>query len=498
MRLPALALIGLAAIAGCAVGPDFKRPPAPQVKGYAAQPPAAVMPAPADRTSPQQRIVQSLDIPGQWWTLFHSKELNALIEEAIKANPDLQSARAALTVAHENYLAQRGVLLPDLQANFSPSRQRNAVGTLAPTLTSGNPVYALYTAQVGVSYALDVFGGNRRLVESAAAQAEAQRFQLEAAYLTLASNLVLAAIQEASIRAQLDATEKIIGAVTEELGIMRHQLVLGAIAEGDVMAQETVLAQAVATLPGLRKQLLQQRDLISALCGRFPDAEPKQQFNFAALELPAELPLSLPSRLVEQRPDVRAAEANLHAASAQVGVALASLLPQFTLTGNKGGTATEFGQMFRAGNVFWGVAASLSQTLFDGGMLLHRKRAAEAALDQAGAQYRSTVIAAFQNVADVLGALQADADAVDAQARAERSAASSLEVSRRSLELGSANYLALLNAQQAYQQVVINLIQARANRYADTAALFQALGGGWWNRADAAMEQTASAAGKGD
>jgi NodT family efflux transporter outer membrane factor (OMF) lipoprotein len=474
-------------LAGCAVGPDFKRPAAPQVEGYSAQPPASAIPAAgdtADPTNTTQHIVQSMDIPGQWWTLFHSPELNALIEQAIKANPDLQAAQAALRVAHENYLAQRGVYFPTVTAGFTPSRNKDPIGTLSPTLTSGSSVYSLYTAQVGVSYVLDVFGGNRRLVESSNALAEAQRFQVEAAYLSLTSNVVQAAVQEASIRAQIEATEKIIGVVNQALGIMRKQLDLGAIAEGDVIAQETVLEQTTATLPLLRKQLAQQRDLIAALAGRFPSDQPSQQFTFAALELPAELPLSLPSKLVEQRPDIRAAEENLHSASAQVGVALANMLPQITLTGAKGGTSTQFDQMFHAGNIFWSLAASLTQTLFDGGMLLHHKRAAEATLDQAGAQYRSTVITAFQNVADTLGALQFDADAQQAQAKAERAAASSLDISRRSLELGSSNYLALLNAEQAYQQVLISLIQAKANRYSDTAALFQALGGGWWNRAD--------------
>jgi NodT family efflux transporter outer membrane factor (OMF) lipoprotein len=470
----------LATLGGCAVGPNFKRPQPPQVASYEGKTALAAKPMAPETLN----IVQGMDIPAQWWTLFHSKELNALIEQALKANPDLQAAQAALRVARENYAAQRGVLFPTIDANFAPSRQRNPVGTLAPTLSSGAPVYSLYTAQVEVSYTLDVFGGNRRLIESAKAQAEAQRFQLEAAYLTLTSNVVLAATQEASLRAQIEATEKVIASAREQLTILQKLLTLGAIAEADVHAQETLLAQSEASLPGLRKQLLLQRDLISALAGRFPSDEPAEQFNFASLELPQELPLSLPSKLVEQRPDVRAAEENLHAASAQVGVAIANMLPQITLSGAKGGTATEFSQMFQVGNVFWSAAASLTQTLFAGGMLVHKKLAAEAALDQAGAQYRSTVIAAFQNVADTLGALRADSEALQAQIAAERAAATSLEIAKRTFDLGSTSYLNLLIAQQTYQQVQINLIQARASQYADTAALFQALGGGWWNRAD--------------
>jgi NodT family efflux transporter outer membrane factor (OMF) lipoprotein len=483
----ALAFAATFALAGCAVGPNFHRPEAPKVDGYVSK--SAATDKQQSPNPDAQAVVQGMDIPGQWWTLFHSRELNVLVEQALKANPDLAAAQAALRVAQENLAAQRGVLFPTVDASFAPTRQRNPVGTLAPTLASGNPVYTLYTAQVSVSYALDVFGGNRRLVESAAAQAEAQRFQLEATYLTLTSNLVLAAIQEASLREQIAATEKIVAFVTEQLDITRRLYDLGGIAQSDVMAQETLLGQAQASLPVLRKQLVQQRDLISALTGHLPSDEPAEQFTFNGLTLPLEVPLSLPSKLVEQRPDVRAAEENLHAASAQVGVALANMLPQITLNASKGGTSTQFDQMFKAGNIFWGVGASLTQTLFEGGMLLHKKRAAEAALDQAGAQYRSTVIAAFQNVADTLGALQYDGDTLRAQITAERSAAASLEVARRAVELGSTSHLALLNAEQSYQQVAINLAQARASRYADTAALLQALGGGWWNRTDVAADR---------
>jgi len=257
-----------------------------------------------------------------------------------------------------------------------------------------------------------------------------------------------------------------------------------------VVAQEATLAQAQATLPGLRKQLAQQRDLLARLAGRFPSEEPAARFELSSLQLPQELPVSLPSKLVEQRPDVRSAEAQLHGASAQVGVALVNMLPQITLSATSGTTATEIGQLFSPGTVFWSVGASLTQTLLAGGTLLHRKRAAEAALDQVGAQYRSTVLTAFQNVADTLRALQYDADAVKAQAAAEHAAGESLELARQALQLGSISYLSLLNAEQTYQQALINLAQAQGNRYADTAALFQALGGGWWNRADIATTQT--------
>jgi NodT family efflux transporter outer membrane factor (OMF) lipoprotein len=350
---------------------------------------------------------------------------------------------------------------------------------------------------VSIGYATDVFGGNRRQVESLTAQADSQRFQLEASYLTLTSNVVTTAIQEASLRSQIAATFSIIKIETEMLDQLRRQFELGYVTGLDVAAQEAALAQVQQTLPLLQKQLSQTRDLLVALAGRFPNEELEEKFAFAALSLPQELPVSLPSKLVDQRPDVRAAEEQLHAASAQVGVAVAAMLPNITLSANLGSTATGIGQLFTAGTGFWSLAGSVAQTVFDGGTLLHKKRAAEAGLDQAEAQYRCTVIAAFQNVADTLHALQSDADGMKAAAAFEQAAKRSLELANRQFELGYVNYLLLLSAEQAYQQAVINLIQAKANRFADTAALFMALGGGWWNGPDlASAAQTTAPVGK--
>jgi len=480
----------LVLVTGCAAGPDFHRPTAPRINQYTAESLPAQTSAADTAGGEAQRFVRDLDIPGQWWTLFHSEPLNALIEKSLKANPNLQATQAALRGAMENVYAQQGAYYPAIQASFSPSRQRNAVGTVSPTLTSGASLFNLYTAQVSVSYVADAFGGNRRQVESVQALAESQRFQLEATYLTLTSNVVAAAVLEAALRGQIAATQEVVKIETEQLELLRRNFELGALAMADVKAQEATLAQTEATLPPLQKQLAQQRNLLTALAGRFPSEELAERFELSALQLPQELPVSLPSKLVEQRPDVRAAEAQLHSASAEVGVAIANMLPQVTLSAAYGGTATQIGQLFQTGNVFWSVAGSVTQTIFQGGTLLHRKRAAEAALDQAVAQYHSAVITAFQNVADALRALQYDADALKASLRAERAAAESLDIARRQMELGSISYLTQLTAEQSYQQALINLVQARANRYADTAALFQALGGGWWNRADAVSAQT--------
>jgi len=477
-------------LSACAVGPDFERPAAPDVAGYTSSPQIEQTASSDVVGGAAQRFVEGLDIPGQWWILFHSSAVNSLIEEALKNNPTLPAAEAALRQAWENLYAQQGAFFPTIVASFSPSRNKTATGAVTPVAASGSPYYSLYTGQVTVSYAPDVFGGTRRQVESLTATAEFQRFQLEAAYLTLTSNVVAAAVQEASLRGQIAATEEIIKIQTDSLGILRKQFELGQVAGADVAAVEATLAQAQATLPPLQKQLAVQRDLLTALIGRLPSQQPAEKFELASLQLPRDLPVSLPSKLVDQRPDVRSAEAQLHAASAQIGVAIAATLPQFTLTANAGTASNMISQFITTpGTAFWSIGGNVAQTVFDAGTLLHKKRAADAAFDQAAAMYRSTVIAAFQNVADSLHALQSDADTLKAAHAAERSALKSLEIARRQLELGAIGYLGLLTAENTYNTALIALVQAQAARYADTAALFQALGGGWWNRHDVAPQK---------
>lgn len=486
------ALCAAALLSGCAVGPDFHRPAPPAVSGYTAQPLAATTSAANVSGREEQKFVSGKEIPQKWWELFKSPPLNTLIEKSLKANPTVDVAKAALRQAQENVAAQKGYYYPTVQAGASVTRARDS-GTVSPVPASGVEPYTLHTTQVNVGYTLDVFGKNRRQVESLQAQADFQHFQMEAACLTLTSNVVAAAVQEASLRAQIAATESIIQVETEMLEQLRQQFANGYVAGLDVAAQEAALAQVQQTLPPLQKQLAQNRDLLASLAGRFPSEELDEKFELAALTLPQELPVSLPAKIVEQRPDVRAAEEQLHAASAQVGVATANILPNITLSANLGSIATSIGQLFTAGTGFWGLAGNVAQTVFDGGTLLHSKRAAEAGLDLAAAQYRVTVIAAFQNVADTLHALQADADALKAAATFERAAKRSLDLARRQFEAGYVNYLSLLSAEQAYQQAVINLAQAKANRFADTAALFMALGGGWWNGPDLASAKRTGA-----
>jgi NodT family efflux transporter outer membrane factor (OMF) lipoprotein len=344
--------------------------------------------------------------------------------------------------------------------------------------------FSLYTPQVNVSYVPDVFGLNRRTVESLKAQEQQARFALAATHITLSANIVAAAIQEASLRGQIEATRQLLTINSNMLETLRLQYDKGYAARLDVAAQETELAQVAATLPPLLKQLAQQRDLLAALSGCFPSKGPTNKFELAGLQLPQDLPVSLPSQLVAQRPDVRQAEETLHAASAEVGIAVANRLPNITLSADAGTMALETGQIFSSPAGFWTLAGGITQPIFQGGALLHKERAARAAYTQAAEEYRNTVLTAFQNVADTLTALEHDATALTVAADARNAAKISLDLAEQQFQSGYAGYLPLLTAEQAYQQALVNLVQAQANRYADTAALFQALGGGWWNRAD--------------
>jgi NodT family efflux transporter outer membrane factor (OMF) lipoprotein len=483
----ALVLGATLALGACAVGPDYRRPAPPAAQGYMQESMPSTTASTHGASEPAQHFNTAMDIPGQWWTLFQSPPLNGLIDDALKNNPDAAAAQAALKSAWENVYAQRGFYWPSVTAGVDPTRQKIA-GTLASPASSGASFYDLTTAQVSVSYTPDIWGANRRAVESLAAQADAQRFQLEATYLTLTSNLVNAAVQEASLRAQLAATQDMIDSQSKILDTTRKQLGVGDASENDVAAQEATLEQTRAGLPPLRKQLAQQRDVLAVLTGRTPDQDVDAHFTLDSLQLPQDLPLTLPARLVEQRPDVRMADAQLHAACAQVGVAFAARLPNINITASWGSATDQMHSLFGHGTGFWNIGSAVTMPLFDGGTLKHKQRAAEAAYKQAAEQYRSTVLSALQNVADTLHALQADADAMAASARAERAAARSFDIAQKQYASGDTSMVALLTAQVTYRQAQLSLIQARAARYADTVALFQALGGGWWNRQDVAAQ----------
>jgi NodT family efflux transporter outer membrane factor (OMF) lipoprotein len=481
VRISALLTTAFAALAlaGCIhVGPDFEKPAPPPVTEYTPDPLPAQTASADIPGGDAQRFLRDADVPGQWWTLFGSDVLNTLVTEALRANPDLDAAQAALRQSNETYLAARGPLFPSVSANASITEQR-------ANTRSGGETLTLFNTSVSVSYLLDVWGGVARGVEASAATTENQRFTLEATYLTLISNVLTAAIQYASLTAQLEAINEIIAAQTQALDLITQQFELGAVARGDVLAQQAQLTSSQASLPNIQKQIATVQTQLTVLLGRFPAEDRVPVVSLANLRLPTDLPLSLPSKLVEQRPDVRAAEALLHQASANIGVATANMLPSFTLNASGNSNSNEGATLVFSPENFGGqIGAALTAPIFRGGQLAHQRQAAIYAFERSQAQYRSTVLVAFSNVANVLNALRLDAESLRLQLIAERTSAQNLDITTERFRAGAIAYLPLLDAQRTYQQARISLVQAQATRYADTVALFQALGGGWWNRDD--------------
>jgi NodT family efflux transporter outer membrane factor (OMF) lipoprotein len=428
--------------------------------------------------------------------LFHSPKLDEVIKQALADSPTLAAAQAALRQSQEDLKARTGtVFYPQIDAGASASRQKISGAAFGQPDKQFSP-FTLYNASVNVSYSLDLFGGARRELEVLSAQVDYQRFRLEAAHLSLAANIVTTAVREASLRAQIQATREIAAAQEQQLVVVERQFQAGAVSKTAVLLQRSQLAQTLAALAPLEKTLSQNRHQLAVLAGRPPaEAASLPEFDLEGLELPQELPVSVPSLLVRQRPDIRAAESVLHAASAQVGVATANLYPRITLTGSYGSEAATTGGVFSAGSAIWSLGAGLVQPLFHGGELTAKRRSALAAYDGAAAQYRLTVLQSFENVADVLRALELDAQALKAQADAEAAARDSLDMAQKQFQIGSTSHLAVLIAENRYQEARIGLVQAQAVRFADTAALFQALGGGWWNEVsagDAALPAAAS------
>jgi NodT family efflux transporter outer membrane factor (OMF) lipoprotein len=482
-----------ALLAGCAVGPNYKPPQAPRTAGF----------APAGQLTPQtgaaplpggeaQTFVDGMDIPGQWWTLFKSTQLNALIEQALANSPTLEAAQAALRQANETVAAQRGSYYPSVSGSVQAQRQKGSGAAFGIPGFPASYFYNLDSAALNVSYTLDVFGGVRRQVEALQAQADYEKFELEASYLALTANIVTAAVTEASLRAQIASTENIVKSQKRQLDITQARVTAGAASRADVLQQQATLQATLASLPPLRSQLAQERNLLATYVGSLPADYTGAELNLDSLTLPVDLPLTLPSKLVEQRPDVRAYSALLHQATAQVGIATANMLPQITITGSYGQDASSFSNIFASGANVWSLIGGLTQPIFKGGELLHQRRAAVAGAQEAAANYKATVLTAFQNVSDTLYALHADADALAELTTAERSAADSLKLVQAQYKSGGASYVQVLSSEQTYQTAAVALVKARAQRYADTAALFQALGGGWWNRTDVAANSTKS------
>lgn len=472
-------ILVLAIPAACAVGPDFTKPETAVPDRYTETPMPAQTVATPSKSGEAQNFTFASDLPAEWWKMYNSPELDRIIKKGLQNHPSIAAAHSSLLKAQEDLRAVQGsVLFPAVNANLQASRQR----TSGNANTGDSLIYNLYNTSVSVSYTLDIFGGGRRQMEMYTALVDYQRFNYEATYLTLTANIVTTTITEASLRTQVEATREILDSEQKQLDLLVRQFELGAVSKSSVLSQEAQLAITRAALPPLEKQLGQTRHALAVLTGEFPGAAKLPQFSLDSLQLPVQLPISLPSSLARQRPDIQASEALLHQACAAVGVATANLYPQITLSAGYGFQAIGTDLLFNGQSVAWNLGAGLLQPVFRGGELLAKKRGAVAAYDQAAALYRQTVLKAFQDVADVLIALEADAQTLQAQVRAESAARTSLEMIEKQFELGAVNFSTLLTAKRDYQKARINVITARAQRYSDTAALFQALGGGWWNR----------------
>ncbi len=465
--------IAAASLSACAVGPNFHRPQIMPGDGY-----GEIATSPPEASTASLKLNAAVRLPHAWWRNFGSAKLDALVEESLQRNPTLAAARAALRSAKELQWAQWGAYLPQVSASVQPSHQYFA-HTLASPTQSGKSVYDLNTSQVSVAYVFDLFGANARAVEAAKAGTDQARYELEAARQTLAANVVLTAVTDAALSQEIEETKGVIAAQRRVLASTERLHGLGQASDADLAAAAAAMAQAEAALPPLEKQYRINRDLLAALMGHTPAEAPEVRFELSDFSLPAELPLSLPARLVRQRPDVRLAEAQLHYASAEVGVAMAARLPNISLDAAAGAAALKLTPDFNSATSFWSVAGTVTQPIFSGGSLWRRQRAAEASLDQAKNQYRAAVIAAFPSTADALHAVWKDDRAAQSAAASNAATERAYAIAQRQLGLGDLSETSVWASEQAARQARIALIQARANRLSDVVALYQALGGGW-------------------
>ena len=465
------------AMSGCAVGPDFKTPAVPAAPGYSAQPvPRETASAPIAGGEAQH--LADANVPADWWHLFESPALDALVDEALRASPSVVQAEARLRQAQAEAEAQFGYALPSVDGSVSAVRQQinpEAFGFKTP---KPGP-FTLYSASLSVSYALDIFGGVRRALEASRAQVDTQRYELEAARLSLAGNVGTTVVRIASLDAQIAATQRLAAEQRKQLEITERRLSLGGVAQVDAFSQRTLVAQTDATLPPLMQQAAQMRHRLSVLLGREPGAGLPDLPSLDALRLPDPLPVSLPSTLAQRRPDIRAAEAMWHQASANVGIATANLFPRITLSAGLGSETTGFRNLLGAGSSIWNLGAGLTQPIFHGGTLRAKKREAEAAYDAAGAAYKQTVLQGLQEVADALHAVNNDAQTLQARATATDQAQQTLRAAEARHAAGGISTLTLLDAQRQLDQATLQQVQSRADRLLDSAALMQALGGGW-------------------
>jgi NodT family efflux transporter outer membrane factor (OMF) lipoprotein len=473
--------IAVSLLAGCTVGPHYHAPAPPTVATYTPDPqPAATVTSPGPAGA-AQHLDQASDIPAQWWTLFRSAELDRLVREALANSPTLAQATARLKQAQEESNARTGATkYPSVNANVSAQREQVDLATFGVPFPSPPP-FGLLNGSVAVSYALDLFGANRRLIESLNAQVDYQNWQLQGARLMLAGNAVSAAIRQAQLRSQIDLSRQMLALQQQQLSITEQRVQAGGLASYNINQQRTLVEQTRATIPPLEQQLDVVNHQLAVLIGKSPAEAHIEPITLDQLHLPEDLPVSLPSSLVRQRPDIRAAESLMHQASANVGVATANLYPQITLSASVGAIGTSFTD---GGNI-WSFGGALAQPIFNGGALRAEKRKAVAAYEEAGANYQQVVLQSFEQVADSLRAIEHDAQTLQARTEAAMQADATYKIASQRYTAGGISQLSLIDAQRQYLQTTIDRTNSAASRYSDSAALFQALGGGWWNEAPA-------------
>jgi len=474
-RTTSLALV--AALSACALGPDFKRPEAPANGGYAA-PGEENLPAKADIPNPQSEVIGQR-ISGEWWGLFRSSDLDQVVRQALTGNQTLVATRATLQQAEQQLRVAGGALYPQVNGSASFAREKENLSTFG--LSGPSPVFNLYQVGPSVSYSLDLFGGLHRQVEEQAALAERAGYQLDAAYLTLTGNVVTQAITIASVRAQMRAVDDIIADDEKNLGLVQTEKTAGVANDADVLQAASQLDNDRTLLPPLRQQLAVARHALAVLIGKAPSEWTPPDFDLATLNLPRELPVTLPSELVRQRPDILAAEAELHAASAAIGVATAQMYPSIDLTAMLSQGALFPGQLWRSAATTASLGAGLTAPLFHGGSLEAQRDAAQNAYDASLATYKQTVLQSFGQVADTLQALTHDAESLAAQRHALESSEESLRLMRLSYSAGTVGVLPVIDAERLVQQARLGFVRAQTQRDLDTAQLYLAMGGGWWD-----------------
>jgi len=475
----------LALLGGCAVGPNFVRPAAPDTDRYTheAQPEATVK---ADGQA--QHFTPGTDIPADWWRLFKSPQLDAVVRQAISNNPTLQAAEASLRQSQDNLRAGYGLYFPQGQAGVSASRQLTA--PVQQGSQSSGSIFNLFTASGTISYTLDVFGGKRRTVEGLRAQADSQRYESKAAFLALSANVVNTSVARAAYMAQIRATEQLIELENQQLHLAETQVRAGTAPYSTVLSVRSLISANQALLAPLEQNASQAEHLLAMLEGVVPSKANLPDIDLAELSLPADLPLSLPSDLVNQRPDILSSEALMHLASANIGIATAAMFPSFSLSGTYGGASTTLANL-SAVSKFWSIGPTATTPVFQGNSLWYVRRASIDAYQQSQATYRQTVLGAFEQVADSLKALEHDAEGLQAQVEAQRAAGEALNLLQVNYRAGLVAFRDVLTADVQFHQATIGWLQALAQRHQDTVALFVALGGGWWNEARPAAKKEA-------